>query len=374
MPPSEDSPNRNRAAIWVRCDDPRKTPVLLELERIIQAENPNIWFEITTPRDSGAFMWHPIRAKEITKFCETLRPRLVLWVGGVLDATTLTCCQTNAILVAVVDGGVAMLPKVGRGWFPGKTRSLLTQLTQVFVRSPEAADSLMKAGVHADRIIISGSLQATGEALPCDEEERYEMAQKIGPRPMWLAAQSDISEVPLILKAHRGAARRSHRLLCVIAPSDDPAAQVETIKAAGFSVSSALAGELPTDVTQVHVADPADIALWCRLAPVTYIGGSLTTAASIDPYHLATVGSVAIHGRNMGTYAAHFDNLMSADATFVCDSPDILGQAVAHLLSADKTALYAQRGWEVTSQGAEVLEHLSRFILSYIDPERFEHA
>ena len=341
---------------------------------MIQAEHPDIWFEITTPRDSGAFMGHPTRAKDITNFCDTLRPRLVLWVGGVLDATTLTCCQTSAIPVAVVDGGIAMLPKVGRGWFPGKTRSLLTQLTQVFARSPEAADGLMKAGVHADRITISGSLQATGEALPCDEEERYEMAQKIGPRPRWLAAQSDISEVQLILKAHREAARRSHRLLCVIAPSDHPDAQIEAIRAEGLSVSSALAGELPTDVTQVHVADPADIALWCRLAPVTYIGGSLTTAARIDPYHLATVGSVAIHGRKMGVFAAHFDHLMSADATFVCDSPDILGQAVAHLLSADKTALYAQRGWEVTSRGAEVLEHLSRFILSHIDPERFDHA
>ena len=194
------------------------------------------------------------------------------------------------------------------------------------------------------------------------------MTQMLGHRPIWLAAQVDRDELPHIARAHKEASRSSHRLLCFLIPEGDPDDCAKILRENGLSVTLAARGDTPNDATQVHIVDGGDKAgLWYRLAPITYIGGSISGRARVDPFYLATVGSVVLHGRNFGQYAIHFDALMQSQATFVCDSFDILGRAVSHLLSADKAAKYAQRGWDVTSQGADVLNMLSMALIDRLE-------
>lgn len=363
-----------QAAIWVRCDDPAQTAVLFELEEAIQIENPNIWFEITLPQANGPYVAHPLRTGDIESFCTELDARLVIWAGGVLDPKTLSICNNRKIPVIVIDAGVAMLPRVGRGWFPGKTRALLSQLTQVFARTAEAADALIRAGVHEHRIVTQGSLEAQFRALPCDEEDRYDMAQQLGPRPIWLAAGIDRDELDIVTPAIREASRRAHRLLCVMMPSANSNQIQQYIRERGLAVTSAENGEMPTDGTQVHLVNEVDAALWYRLSPITYIGGSHSTGARVDPFYLATVGSVCVHGQQTGAYAAHFNQLTASNATYICDDASGLGAAVAHLLSADKAATIAQRGWEVTSRGADMMNQLSTSIVTRIAEDRAADA
>lgn len=365
----------DRIAIWVRCDDATKLPLLLELEETLQADGYPVWFEVTLPTASGNSMAHPIRSKDVASFLDELAPRVLLWVGGQLDPATLSAANSLKIPIIVADAGIAMLPGMGRGWFPGKTRALLSQLTQVFSRTTESKDGLVRAGVQESRIVASGPLEETGSVLPYDEDLRHSLASRLGPRPMWLAACVEVAEIDFIKAAHKMAARRAHRLLCIVMPKEDPSKVAERFRDAGLVVTTELKDEVPAESTQVHVANGTDDGgLWYRLAPVTFIGGSLTTGARIDPFHVATVGSVVVHGHDLGPHSDHFEQLINANATALCNSPDDLGEAISSLLSAERAAKYAQAGWDVTSHGAEVLNLLSESLKRTLERQGAHHA
>lgn len=365
----------DRIVIWVRCNEPSKLPLLLELEEMMQADGSNVWFEVTLPAAAETAMAHPVRSKDVSAFFDKLAPRILLWVGGQLDPTTLTLANARNVPVVVADAGIAMLPRMGRGWFPGKTRALLSQLKEVFARTTESREGLIRAGVRETRIRATGALEETGSVLPYDEEHRHTLAQQLGPRPMWVAACVAEDEIDFIKTAHQVAARRAHRLLCIVMPNGSPQKVAEQFRDAGLIVTTEASCEVPGEATQVHVAEGTrNGGLWFRLAPVTFIGGSLSDGARLDPFHVATVGSVVVHGHDFGAHTDHFEQLINANASAVCYRPDDLGEAISSLQSADRAAKYAQAGWDVTSHGAEVLNLLAECLQGILDTQGGRNA
>lgn len=332
----------------------------MALDEELQSSTENLWLEITLPDARAEALAHPVGQKEIHAFCTNLMPSALLWVGGQFDPATLSVCHERGIPVIVVDAGIAMLPRMSRGWFPGKTRSLLSKLHKVLARTKEAADGLIRAGVSSDVIHITGSLEETCDMLNWDEDERYSLAQQIGPRPIWLAADIDKSEAAHIATAHRQASLRAHRLLCMVTTSHDAETLANQFVDARLKVKIDN-GDLNFDETiQVFVTNNKENhGLWTRLSPITFLGGSHTTGARLDPFQVAAVGSVVVHGRQKGAYTAHFDRLMAANATFVNDRFEELGPTVSHLLSAEKAAAFAAAGWDVISAGSEVINFIA---------------
>ena len=368
---ADDNSLRKRAVVWVRCSDPAKFPALLSLDEELQQGDISIWLEMTLPQASRDALAHPTSQRSLKAFLKNLKPDVVLWVGGQLDPTTLSVCHLADIPVVVADAGIAMLPRIGRGWFPGKTRALLSQLRTVLARTEDAASGLVRAGVSENAIKVTGSLEENTNVLKWDEEVRYALAQQIGPRPIWFAGNADEAEAVQIANAHRQAALRAHRLLCIVTPFGNSAKIADQFRDAGLNTLLETDGAKIDESTQIFVADGAENhGLWTRLAPISFIGGSHTSGARLDPFHVATVGSAIIHGRNKGSYSTHFDRLMNANATFVCDSFDELGPAVAHLLSAEKAARQAQAGWDVTSSGAEVVNIIGETLRDLISDKR----
>ncbi|SHH23473.1 3-deoxy-D-manno-octulosonic-acid transferase [Cognatiyoonia sediminum] len=358
----------DRFAIWVRCNDATKLPVLLELEEALQEDGYPVWFEVTLPNSAGTSMGHPVRSKDVARFLDDLEPRALFWVGGQFDPTTLAAALARNINVVVADAGIAMLPRMGRGWFPGKTRALLSQFSHVFARTSESAEGLTRAGVREDRITASGPLQSSGDVLPHDEEQRHELSQRLGPRPMWVAAHVGEAEVNTLAAAQREASKRAHRLLGIVIPSDNPDGIAHLLRSASFAVTVESDGEMPTESTQFHVASGCETAgLWFRMAPLTVIGGSFDEGARIDPFSAATVGSVSIHGSHYGNFANHFEQLVDANASVICNSPKDLGSAISVMLSADRAAHCARNGWEVTSRGADVMNQIRSHLGSILD-------
>lgn len=346
----------SRFAIWVRCNDAAKLPVLLELEEALQEDGHPVWCEVTLPSASGNAVAHPARSKDVARFLDDLKPKILLWVGGPLEPTTLTAALSRGVEIVVADAGIAMLPRMGRGWFPGKTRALLSQFSHVFARTSESADGLVKAGVRDDRITASGALQTTVDVLPYDEDLRHALAQRLGPRPIWVAVGVEPTELAALKAAQGEAARRAHRLLCVLLPETGAEEMAKTLIDQGHAVTLSSNGESPTESTQFHIVDdPHATGLWLRMAPITVVGGSFDSGARLDPFLPATVGSVVIHGSNYGPYATHFEQLVDANASVMCRLAGDLGGAVSGMLSADRAAHCARNGWDVTSRGAEVM-------------------
>jgi 3-deoxy-D-manno-octulosonic-acid transferase len=116
----------------------------------------------------------------------------------------------------------------------------------------------------------------------------------------------------------------------------------------------------PDPETSVYIADYGqEYGLWYRLAPTSFMGGSLLGAGCArSPMEPAALGSAIIHGRKVGGYGAEFGRLGAALATSPVGTPLELAEAVADLLAPDRAARLAHAAWVVTSDGAEAVERI----------------
>lgn len=249
--------------------------------------------------------------------------------------------------------------------------SLLQQFNACLAASAADAEVLHR---HLDdnvTVEVTGPLLDTTFAVPCSETERDATAKALKGRPVWLAVDVTEAECEAIEAAHRRAFRFAHRLLLVILPRD-PAlgpALAARLEDAGWAVGLGSTGFHAPDTVQVHVADGDGAhGLWYRLAPITFVGGTLDPdAVPSDPYAPAALGSAVLHGPNMGVAPYRFQRLGKAEATIRVDGAEALGSAVQTLLAPDKAAAMAQAGWQVTTESAHVVERLAELINTVID-------
>lgn len=221
------------------------------------------------------------------------------------------------------------------------------------------------------RIEVLGPLSDTTFALRCSDAERDATAQRLKGRPVWLAADVTAAEVDFLEEAHRRAFRFAHRLLLVIIPKDlETAGPIAArLRDKGWEVGLSSTDQAAEDAIQILVADRGEEhGLWYRLAPITFVGGTMDpTAAAADPYAPAALGSAVLHGPNLGSTPARFHRLAEANASLRIDSGDQLGAAVQRLLAPDKAAELAQAGWRVTTESAHVVERLVELINETLD-------
>lgn len=221
----------------------------------------------------------------------------------------------------------------------------------------------------AGRLETPGLLRPSTPPLPYSVAERDTMAGRLAGRPVWMASAPAPEEVPALLAAHRDALRQSHRLLLILAvPPETGGAVASYVRTQGWQAARRQDGDDPGPEDQLLIADePDELGLWYRLAPVTFLGGTLMGGPpQRAPFEAAALGSALLHGPQHGTFAAQFDRLARAKASRRIDHPDALSRAVARMLSADVAAELATAAWDVVTAGAPAMNravHLTEVLL-----------
>ncbi len=158
----------------------------------------------------------------------------------------------------------------------------------------------------------------------CNAFELDALRKALGARPVWFAMTCPRVEVDAALLAHAQALRRAHRLLLIVQPRDPTPAEAiaHLARDAGFVCARRTLEEEITETTQVYIADTDDDpGLFLRLAPVSYLGGSLTEGTRAPPRRDgAALGSALVFG-------PHADAGPGAASTTLLQ-PD--GRAVRH--------------------------------------------
>lgn len=305
----------------------------------------------------------------VTRFLDYWHPDIGIILG--------TPDRPNLIHTARERGIPLYLAASRRGGLAQRRRlsyissALLSEFEVCLAASAADAEVLhrhLEKNLHAE---VTGPLSDTTFALPCSETERDSTAKTLRGRSVWLAADITEAEVDSVEAAHRRAFRFAHRLLLVVIPAsrDDGAAVADRLREKGWEVAQSATGATLDDSVQVLIADTEDAhGLWYRLAPITFVGGTLDPdAVPSDPYAPATLGSAVLHGPHTGTAASRFTNLAAADASLRITSAKDLGEAVQRLLAPDKAAELAQAGWRVTTESAHVVERLAELINQVLD-------
>lgn len=253
-----------------------------------------------------------------------------------------------------------------RGKPSNPTADILGSFKAILAPSAAEAQQLQRIVAESDRVLVAGPLSDAAIALPCSQTVFEDLRDRLGGRPVWLAAGITEAELPDVEAAMRRTIRAAHRLLLVVVPRNVGAGArfAGEFAARGWRTALRSEGEEPDESVQIYVADTEEeLGLWYRLAPITFLGGSLDPEAdATDPFAPAALGSAIIHGPHVGVASRRIEKLREAGATEPIEDGAMLGDAVFRLLAPDKAASLAHAGWVTTSESAHAIERLAEIV------------
>lgn len=301
------------------------------------------------------------------------RPCCILLLGSDLPATLITAADRAGVPVILAEARFAA-GDLGWSLHAAMRRHLLAGMQAILVTDPGSHATALRMGADPARVTMTGPAAEIREPLTCNERERITMAQLMRGRHAWLAAAVPEAEEQAVLEAHHAALQHSHRALLFLAPVDpariDPLADM--IEAGGLTVARRTLDEDPEEDVQVMITDgPTEMGLWYRLAPVTYLGGTLSgqDAESRHPFEPASLGSAIVHGPATSRHPTEWQQLDGAGAARAVGNAEGLAAAVAELSQADLTAALASAAWTVSTGGAEVTMRICALVLAALDRE-----
>jgi len=309
---------------------------------------------------------------EAAAFLDHWRPEVAVLSEGELRPALLNEVIERKVPLLMVGARAPVFLKERDGWYPGLMRGLLAEFKAVLALDEPSARAFRKAGATPSAVEVTGRLEEESVALSCLEAERDALARQFATRPVWLAAALPEAEEAAVIAAHRAALRLAHRLLLIVVPQDPariaPLAQ-KMEKDEGWTVALRGEEEEPDPETEVFIADSdREFGLWYRLAPVTFLGGSLAgNGCARNPMEPAALGSAILYGPRPGSYGTIFGRLGAARAARAVGSANDLADALGDLLSPDRAARLAQAAWAVASDGAEVTERVMNMIRRIMD-------
>ena len=364
--------------IWFHTGGDRHALAVRELAHRLRQERDDLTFLLTTStekkrRKSKDYLKSRYVPDEnlpaVRRFLGHWRPDIAVWTEADLRPALITDAARRHIPLFMLDARTAA-PVVPSRWWRGVSGSILSRFQHVVTGDEKSATSLKRLGADPSTLEVSGFLEEGTGALPCNEADRDALAQRLGGRPVWLAASTDPSELEPVIAAHQHAQRRAHRLLLILQPGmpEHGRAWRDMLHADGYGVALRSAGEEPGADTQIYLADTADEAgLWYRLAPISFLGQSLAPGGGINPFEAAALGSAIMHGPNTRNFRRAYAALDAAGASRLVRNGDDLATEVERLLSPDAAAAMAHQAWKVSSSGAEVTDRAIDLILTKLD-------
>ena len=279
-------------------------------------------------------------------------PELMIWVGAGLRPGLVVAAEKEDVPLIMIDGEAPHFPGIERRWLPGLAKPLLRSFRMILARDPDAIRALVRQGAPRANVRLGGALETLPPPPPCSIEARDEMARRLAARPQWMAARATPEEEGILEAVHRHVSRISHRLMLVLEPEDESRGEAlaKRLEKAGWRIALRSRGDEPDGETQICIADDHDEhGLWLRLAPVCFLGGTLSSGATVNPMEPAALGSAILHGPHTGKHLETCLQLDNAGAARLVLDREGLARAIEAMLAPHKAAAMANAAWEYHS-------------------------
>ncbi|WP_126975150.1 3-deoxy-D-manno-octulosonic acid transferase [Frigidibacter oleivorans] len=373
-PPPGDGP-----LIWLNPDATTPPAGIAQLAQRLRRGHPALRFVVTTdapaadgfPRGTLLLPSLPDRLVPLRRFLDTMRPDVAVLAGAALPAALIHETHARGVPLILADARFTLADWRRWRWRSGLATALLSRCAAILAQDADSDRRLRRLGGQNLPIEVTGPIDETSDPLPCNEAEREALAALLKSRPVWLAAACRPEDEEAVLAAHARAIQLAHRMLLILAPAapEDGPRLANRIAADGWEVALRSREEEPEEQVQVFIADTeGEMGLWYRLAPVTFMGGTLhPTTCGRSPFEPAALGSAILYGPQEAPQEAAYARLAGAKAARRVSGEAELAEALVDLIAADKAATLAHNAWVVTSGGAGAAEAAARHILAALD-------
>jgi len=374
--------------LWIHIATKERLRVVDEFCRRLLPAVPGLSILMTAPPDADLSDWSDCIAPVIPLpkegrgaarvFLDHWQPDACIWVGGGLMPNLITRAEERGIPMLLLEAGLDLQVAPGGRWLPDLPRYTLDCFKLIMAPNEEIKQQISRLGISAGKVTVSPPLWVDPNPETWPEEELVETNQQLAGRPVWLAAWVQDKEFISVLSAHRQALRTMPRLALVlhVADMDEAMPLHKRLEAMDLRCANWDDGDPVEDLTQVILSsDPADLGLWYRVSPVSFLGSSLQgDAGGCDPMVAAALGSAVVHGPDVRHHAERYVRLAHAGAAQVVRTATQLGDNVVELLAPDRAADMALAGWRVATESAPLVDRLIDTVLEMLEQERASNA
>lgn len=377
--------------VWVHAASVGESLSMLPLLRHLRETRPGLTVLLTTGTVTSARMmadrlpegclhqYVPVdRIHFVRRFLDHWQPDLVLWAESEFWPNMITEIGRRRLPLVLLNGRVS--DRSFRSWqrFRRLIATLLGAFTLCLGQTADDADRLRQLGARTCDCL--GNLKFAAPPLPADEETLIRLRRLIGDRPVWLAASTHAGEEAMAARLHLALAERHPGLLTVVIPrhahrGDEVRAEVE---AEGLRVAQRSRGEMPDAGIDLYLADTmGEMGLFCRLAPVVFIGKSLIGQGGQNPLEAARLGCAVVMGPHMDNFAEMTRRMVTGGAALQVGSEGELTLTVDRLLrDPQERRPLADRGHDFATQEMVVLERVLDRLAPLLDAaeRRAAHA
>jgi len=272
----------------------------------------------------------------VGSFLDHWKPDMAMTVESEIWPGIFVAIHERRIPFILING--RMSDRSFRGWSrsPEAAAYLFGCLDITLAQTPADAGRLEKLGCRD--VLCPGNLKFDARPKDADPGQLDQLTKAAAGRPVWLAALTHPGEDEIVLGAHRAILDRLPDCLLILVPrhparGDAIEALVET---QGFSLARRSRDELPEAGTQVYLGDTlGEMALFYRLAPIAFVGGSYVDVGGHNPVEAASFGAAILSGPKVANARAIYKSLWEGGAAKRIEHPEKLAEAVLALLNGD---------------------------------------
>jgi 3-deoxy-D-manno-octulosonic-acid transferase len=223
-----------------------------------------------------------------------------------------------------------------------------------------------------------GNLKIDAPPPPVDLAELERLTDALAGRPGFVAASTHEGEEEIIAEAHRELARTFDKFCTIIAPRhpERGTAVAERLKDFGLSVAQRSLGALPTERTDIYIADTiGELGTLYALSPIAFIGGSLVDRGGQNPIEAVHHGVAVLTGPHWQNFRDAYRTLLRHQGAIEVSSAKTLAAAVSQLLQSQSELQHMRAGATqalATLSGA--LAKTVETLLRYLPDERLKRA
>ncbi len=308
------------------------------------------------------------RMAYVRRFLDHWRPDLTLWAESEFWPNLISETAVRGNPLILVNGRIS--PRSFKGWSraPKFIAGLLGGFALCLGQTEGDAERLRALGAAGARSV--GNLKFAADPLPADTARLSDLRAATAGRPLWLAASTWAGEEDIAWRVHQDHAAAHPGLLTIIVPrhpnrGPEIAAQ---LAAQGARIKRRGAGDMPDARTEVYIADTmGELGLFFTLAPVVFMGKSLSAEGGQNLLEPARLGCAVLHGPRMTNFADMGARMAAAGASLPVADGAGLSAAVGRLLgAAGEAEAFAARARTFAQAESGVIDRLMAELSPYL--------
>ncbi|MEO6264502.1 MAG: lipid IV(A) 3-deoxy-D-manno-octulosonic acid transferase [Luteimonas sp.] len=369
------------ATVWVHAVSVGEVNAAAPLVNALRTARPDLRLLLTTITPTGSTRVRALWGNAVEhvylpydlpgavgRFLDHYQPRLALILETELWPNLLFGCRDHGVPAYIVNARLSERSLRGYRMLRPLVGLALRTLHGVLAQSAGDGERFVRLGATRAATTVIGNLKydiAAGEDWPAFAAA---FRERIGARPVWIAASTHADEEAAVIAIHRRLRGRWPDLLLLWAPRHPERFKAVAQQAvdAGWRVATRRLTQWPDREDAVFVVDTlGELMSFYPCADAAFVGGSLQDVGGHNLLEPAVVGTAVVTGPHLHNFSDIAAQLTQAGALRIGADAAEVGEHIANLLAdSDARAAMVAAARVLVEQGRGALQRTLASIAS----------